>query len=90
MITREQIEEAFGDNRKAFVTRDIDHDVVAISLLREKIPYEVCKSIIVGSKHDVLYLCSIEKSLPYLTDEDLSILADCNMCTDEDNFFLFT
>lgn len=84
MITREQLEEAFGDGRKAFVTKDIDHDLRAITLLRERIPYEVCKSIIGGAEHDVIYLCDVDDSLPYLNDEDLSILADCNVWIDDD------
>lgn len=85
MITREQIEEAFGDNRNAFKTKNIDHDIVAILLLRERIPYEECKSIIGGAEHDVLYLCDVDKALPYLTAEDLEILADCNMWINKDN-----
>ena len=91
MITREQIEIAFRDERNAFQTKGIDHDLVAITLLREKIPYEVCKSIISGAGHDVLYLCDVEDALPYLTTEDLEILADCNVWYDEDNesFALF-
>jgi hypothetical protein len=64
---------------------NIDHDVVAISLLRERIPYEECKSIISAAEHDVIYLCDVDKALPYLTPEDLEILADCNMWVDKDN-----
>jgi hypothetical protein len=78
MVTREQIEEAFGDNRSAFKTKNVDHDFIAISLLRERIPYEVCKSIIGGAEHDVIYLCDVNEAIPYLTEEDLFILADCN------------
>ena len=84
MITKEQIEEAF-DNGKAFQTKDIDHDVVAISLLRERIPYDICKSILQAAEHDVLYLCDVEDALPYLTEDDLKVLADCNMFLDEEN-----
>lgn len=61
MITREQIEIAFGNNKKCYQTINVDHDVIAITLLREKIPYEKCKSIISGAEHDVIYLCDIEK-----------------------------
>ena len=68
-----------------------DHDCIAISLLRDKIPYEVCKNIIGGAGHDVLYLCDVEEALPYLNEEDLAILADCNVWVDSDNdsFALF-
>lgn len=91
MITREQVKEAFGDNRSAYKTKGIDHNVTAIALLRDRIPYDVCKSIIGGSEHDVLYLCSIDKALPYLSTDDLEVLADCNCWVAEDEYFaLFT
>ena len=85
MITIEQIQEAFGDNRRPFKIPDVDHDFIAISLLRERIPYEVCKSIIQAAEHDMIYLCDIDKVLEYLSLEDLDILADCNVWYDEDN-----
>lgn len=84
MITREQIEIAFGNDRNAFKTKNVDHDVVAITLLRERIPYEVCKGIIGGAAHDVVYLCDLEDAIPYLSNEDLDILADCNVWVDDD------
>jgi hypothetical protein len=85
MVTREQLEAALDDESKAsFVTKNIDHDVKAINLLRERIPYEDCKSIIGGAEHDVLYLCDVEEALPHLTEEDLVVLADCNCWIDDD------
>lgn len=91
MVTREQIEAALDDETKnPFVTKNVDHGVRAISLLRERIPYEVCKRIIAGSEHDILYLCNVDKALPYLTEEDLAVLADCNCLIDDDNIALFT
>jgi len=84
MITREQIEVAFGDIRNAFKTKNIDHDVTAITLLRERIPYEVCKSIIGGAEHDVLFLCDLKDAIPHLSEDDLGILADCNVWVDDD------
>ncbi len=83
MITIEQIEQAFGDDRTPFQTKNIDHTVTAISLLRERIPYDVCCDIVGGAAHDVLYLCDVEESLPYLNEADLEILADCNVWLDE-------
>ena len=82
MITIEQLEASLGENKQAFQTRDIDHDVKAVTLLRERIPYEVCRSIIVAARHDVIYLPDIDKVLPYLTEEDLVIIADCNLYID--------
>jgi len=91
MITIEQINAAFGDGRKPFQTANIDHDVKAISLLRERIPYDVVKSIIGGAEHDVVYLCDVDKAIEYLSEDDLYILADCNCWIDKDNgcFALF-
>lgn len=85
MVTIEDVERFFGDNNTPFKTKDVDHNVVAISLLREKIPYESCKSIIQGAEHDVLYLCDVDEVLEHLSLEDLEILADCNVWYDEDN-----
>ena len=90
MVTREQVEATF-DDKVVFTTKNIDHDFKAISLLRERIPFEVCKSIIQGCGYEKIYLSDVDKSLPYLTEEDLIVLADCNCFIDEDNdsFALF-
>lgn len=86
MITREQIEEVLDDEEKeSFVTKNVDHDVIAINLLRERIPYDVCNNIISGAGHDVVYLCDVDIVLPYLTENDLKTLADCNTWIDEDS-----
>lgn len=85
MITREQLEIALDDEtKKSFITKNIDHDVKVITLLRERIPYDVCRGIIGGAGHDVLYLCDVEKALPYLTEDDLIVLADCNCWIDDE------
>lgn len=91
MITIEDIEKAFGDDRTVFQTKDIDHDITAISLLRSRIPYDVCRSIIQGASHDMVHLCNVEKILPYLSKEDLDVLADCNVCYDSsyESLYLF-
>lgn len=85
MITREQIEEALNDEtKKSYVTKNVDYDVIAITLLRERIPYDACKSIINGAGYKKIYLCDVDKCLPYLTESDLDVLADCNCFIDED------
>jgi len=93
MITRKQLETALDDESKDPYKIDIDadHDVKVINLLRDKIPYEEVKSIIRGAKDDVIYLCDIDVVLPYLTEDDLIILADCNVWidTDVDSLALF-
>jgi hypothetical protein len=86
MITREQLETALDErNIKPFITKDIDHDVKAITLLRERIPYEKCKSIISGADYDVVYLCNIDIAAQYLIEEDLLVLADCNCWLDSNS-----
>lgn len=86
MITIEQIETALDSEGKTpYKTRNIDHHVRAITLLRDRIPYEEVKSIISGAGHDVFYLCDVDKAIPYLTEEDLEVLADCNCWIDKDN-----
>ena len=84
MVTYEQVETAFGESRK-WTTPTTDRDCEAIALLRARIPYEVCKAIISCAEHDIIYLCNIEKAIPYLTEDDLKVLAmsihideDCN------------
>lgn len=90
MVTREQIEEALGDNKEAYRTRDVDHTMVALSLLRDKIPYGACVNIIWTARHDIIFLCHIENAMPYLSEQDLDILADCNvMLESNDRFSMF-
>ncbi len=85
MITIEQIEKTLGDNNTPYKTKDVDHDVLAISLLRKKIPYDSCKSIIQGAEHDILYLCDIDEVMEHLSLEDLEVLADCNVWYNEEH-----
>lgn len=85
MIKIEQIQLAFGDAKTPYKNKGVDHDFVAIQLLRERIPYDRCKSIIQGAEHDVLYLCDVDEVLEYLSEEDLEVLADCNVWLDEDS-----
>lgn len=89
MITREKIEEILS-NKSPFKTTG-DHDVIAINLLRLRIPYDSCKSIIGGAEHDKIYLCDIETALPHLDETDVLILADCNVGIDREFecFYLF-
>ena len=89
MITREKIEEILSDKSPFKAT--VDHDVTAINLLRLRIPYDSCKSIIGGAEHDVIYLCDVETALPYLDETDALVLADCNVGIEEEFecFYLF-
>ena len=93
MITREKLEEIFdNDEIIAFREKDIDHTMKALTLLREKIPYDVCKSIIGCAEHDKIYLCDVDDVLEHINVEDAIILAECNMFLDEENdcFAMFT
>lgn len=90
MITREQINEVF-ENKNPYRIRDVDHTSMAVMLLRNKIPYDICRQIISAAEHDKIYLCDIDKAAPYLSEDDLTVLADCNVCIDRqfDCFYLF-
>lgn len=85
MIKREKLEEMLdGENNTPFKTKDVDHDLVALSLLRERIPYKVCRSIIGGADHDQIYLCDVDDAIPYLNEQDVEVLADCNVFIEEE------
>jgi hypothetical protein len=86
MVTQEELDEIFGEDStiKPFQNKGVDYDLIAINLLRERIPYEECRSIIGGAEHDVLYLSDTKYVMKYLSREDLLILADCNCCIDDE------
>jgi len=91
MVTIEQLEKALNDDDKeSYVTKNIDHMVRAIELLRERIPYKDCPSIIVSAEHDTMYLCDSMYVLPHLSEDDLIVLADCNVCLSDDQLYMFT
>ena len=85
MITREQLEKALGHDNNPYKTEGRDYNFTAISLLRERIPIEVVPNIICGAGDESIYICEVETALPYLTEEDLVVLADCNVSIDEDS-----
>lgn len=85
MITREQMEIAFGDEKRPFQTKNIDHTMTALQLLRERIPYDECHEVLVAAEHDIIYLCSVDVALQFISEVDLKILADCNMMIDDDD-----
>jgi hypothetical protein len=85
MITREKLEEILDDDSKRpFQEKEVDYKMKALTLLREKIPYDVCGGIIVGAEHDQIYLCDLYEVLPYIDEDDAKILADCNLFIDSD------
>lgn len=85
MITREKLEEILDDDSKnPFQEKEVDYKIKALALLRDKIPYEVCKGIIGGVEHDQIYLCDIDEVLPYINEDDAKVLADCNLFIDSD------
>lgn len=77
MITRKRLEEILEN--EPFKTDGIDHNVKAISLLRKKVPYDVCPSIMCAVDYEILHLCNVEDVLPYIDEEDAAVLADCNL-----------
>lgn len=85
MITREKLEEILDDDSKnPFQEKEVDHNMKALTLLRDRIPYEARKEIIVEVKYDQIYLCDIDEVLPYINEDDAKVLADCNLFIDSD------
>jgi len=91
-ITLEQLKKALGDDKDAFkINKDADHTMIALNLLRSKIPYKECKSIVQGASHDQIFLTYVDDVLEYLDERDLVILADCNcgFDLDTDSLYMF-
>ena len=86
MVTSEQVNEILGEDKNPYKTENIDHDFRAISLLRERIPYDICRSIIQGADHDIIYLPDIDVICDYLNEEDLQVLADCNCFVNDGDY----
>jgi hypothetical protein len=85
MITREKLEEIMENaSLSAYLEEKIDHKMKALMLLRERIPYEVCRGIIGAAEHDIIYLCDIDEVIPYINEDDAKILAECNLFIDSD------
>ena len=90
MLTIEEIETIFEkDDIDVFKEKNVDHKIKALNLLRDKIPYETCPRIIIGASHDVIYLCSVEKTIHYLSKEDYIKLAEYNIGIEDDHFMMF-
>lgn len=90
MITSEQFDTALK-NRHLVKTysKQEDHTFKVIDLLRKRIPYSECHSIIIGAEHDKIYLSPIDISLQYLEFDDLAILVDCNITIGEGCLAIF-
>lgn len=93
MVTREYIDEKFGENKDTtpFKTKGVDHDFRAIRLLRERIPYDECKRIISYAAHDIIGLADVDTAIKYISEEDVDVLLDCNVWVDDEcaRFALF-
>jgi len=92
MITKEQLETAIdrpcrflSDQAHSFIAKipKTDKLVYALSLLRERIPYDECKRIIEGADHDIIYLCDVKIACKYLQESDIPTIADCIHINDE-------
>lgn len=84
MITRQQLEDAIGEDsdKSPFKNKNIDHDLTLINLLRERVPFSVENEIIAGAEHDEIFLIEIDVALKYLNEEDLLVLIECNTLID--------
>jgi hypothetical protein len=93
MITLEQLEEVFQGWELDKVVSPYREDITmtALTLLRQRIPFDECDRIIdyVMSDNDYstvgdrIYLCDIYTILLYITIEDAKILKDCNVILDK-------
>ena len=82
MIEREKLEEIFDARSRDLFQENADNTMKALNLLREKIPYDACGSIIGAAGHDVIYLCDIKDILLHIDEEDAKILVDCGVFID--------
>ena len=78
MITRNQLEKAFNKRLFAAFAQDIDHTFELTKFIREKVPFDVVKSIVTAAQDDILFLVSIDTLLPYLEEKDIEFLVECN------------
>jgi hypothetical protein len=83
MDSEKLIEVLDSDNASA-IEKEQDNKVVAINILRSKIPYEKCPRIIQAAEHDMVYLCDIDEAAPYLDLKDALELNDLGVFHDEE------
>lgn len=94
MITRERFDEmweVWKEELPCYTEKNIDHNFKAIRLLRERIPHGKCGAIIGAAEHDMVYLPDVDKVLPFIDEEDLKVLIDCNVGFDSEieSFYMF-
>lgn len=86
-----EVWDKWKDELPTYTEMNLDHTMAVLSLLRDKIPYNVCKSILGAAEHDIIYLSGIAETLPYITEYELKYLIDCNVGYDKEfeRFYLF-
>jgi len=87
MITLERLEEIFDESSSR--PKDVDRHMKALTLLRDRIPYDVCESIIIGADHDKVFLCAVEYALPYMSEDDARALSNGSCFIEDDCFSMF-
>jgi hypothetical protein len=86
MITEERLEEILDESHDS---KHADRQMAALILLRDRIPYDVCDSIICGADHDKVFLCSVEQVLPHISEEDAYILSASSVFIEDDSLSMF-
>lgn len=86
MVTGQQVINALKKDFSG-CPKGVELKIVAINLLRTRIPLEVC-NIIQGAKDNEILLPNICETLPYLNEEDLELLCNCGVTTSELNEYL--
>lgn len=72
------------------IDEDVDCSAAVIALLRKRIPFKEVNSIIYGVDHEVIYLCTVDEVAPYLTEEDLRVLAYLGCELDDEEGYRLT
>ena len=89
MITIQELNEAIDNEDVNKLVGEVDHDVQLISLLRNRIPYEECNSVICAAEHDQIWLVDANLACEYLLKEDLPIIQNSNCFIDNDSISLY-
>jgi hypothetical protein len=92
-MTTKQFIKAFSEACEAFEGLEkTDNITEVILLLRTRIPYKVCNSIVTSSGNGIVYLCNAYAAIPYLIHTDVAQLVCWGIDLDEesDRFVVYT
>lgn len=92
-MTVEQIKQMFEEylNIREEAPRPGDKKIQALSLLKNRIPFEECPSIIEATDYRTIYLCAVKDAAPYLNKDDIQNLKAYGVLIsyEKSNFYMF-